>query len=131
MRVTSVVVFRLAAFLAAAGLVYAVTSHEPAGGSLILIAAATFTYLGVVLRAAARDTKPTTPTSNGETATTEETVHVGPTIWPFVFSLAAAVLVLGIVVERWLLIPGSIVFVASAIGWSADVRRQHAHGHRG
>ena len=60
-----------------------------------------------------------------------ETVHVGPTIWPFVFSLAAAVLVLGIVVARWLLVAGSVVFVASALGWFVDVRRQNAHGHRG
>src|SRR2546426_10765370 len=99
MRVTSLVVFRLAAFLGAAGLVYVVTSHEPAGGSMMLIAAATFTYLGVVLRAAVRDGG---PAARDDDAGTEEgsgeTIHVGPTIWPFVFSLAAAVLVLGSVV---------------------------------
>lgn len=132
MRVTALVVFRLAAFLAAAGLVYAVTSHEPAGGSLILIAAATFTYLGVVLRAAARETG---PAAHGDEAGGEngsaEAIHVGPTIWPFVFSLSAAVLVLGIVLARWLLVVGSAVFVASALGWFVDVRRQHAHGHKG
>ena len=61
----------------------------------------------------------------------EELMHVGPTIWPFVFSLAAAILVLGIVVQRWLLIVGSVVFVASAVGWFVDVRRQHAHARNG
>ena len=40
MRVAALVVLRLAAFLAAAGLVYAVTSHESAGGSLLLVAGA-------------------------------------------------------------------------------------------
>ncbi|SRR5712691_7448373 len=130
MRVTSLVVFRLAAFLAAAGLVYVVTSHEPAGGSLILIAAATFTYLGVVFRAAVREAG---PAAQGDEAGNEdgsaEMIHVGPTIWPFVFSLAAAVLVLGIVLARWLLGVGSAVFVASSLGWFVDVRRQHRQAH--
>ena len=129
MRVTSLVVFRLAAFLAAAGLVYAATSHEPAGGSLILIAAATFAYLGVVLRSAAREEGPAAHGGDEAGDGSAETIHVGPTIWPFVFSLAAAVLVLGIVLARWLLVVGSAVFVASALGWFVDVRRQHAHGH--
>jgi len=131
MKVTSLVVFRLAAFLGAAGLVYLLTAREWSGGLMILLAAATFTYLGVVLRAAARDSG---GSGNGGGRATEEEaspedIHVGPTIWPFVFSLAAAVLVLGIVVQRWLLVAGSVVFVASAVGWFADVRRQHAHGH--
>ena len=132
MRVTSLVVFRLAAFLAAAGLVYVVTSHEPAGGSMMLIAAATFVYLGVVLRAAVREggTAVREDDAGAEEEGSAETIHVGPTIWPFVFSLAAAVLVLGIVVERWLLVAGSVVFVASAIGWFVDVRRQHRQAHR-
>ncbi len=56
--------------------------------------------------------------------------HVGPTIWPFAFSLAAIGFVLGIVVARWLLIAGAALFVASAAGWFVDVRRQHQHGHR-
>src|SRR5438309_10812782 len=127
MKVTSLVVFRLAAFLRAAGLVYLRTAYEWSGGLMILLAAAALTYLGVVLRAASREAGPAAAEPEEQAAPEEG--HVGPTIWPFVFSLAAAVLVLGIVVQRWLLIAGSIVFVASAIGWFADVRRQHAHGH--
>jgi Cytochrome c oxidase subunit IV len=129
MRVASLVAFRLGAFLAAAGLIYLLTAYEWAGGLLVLLAAVAFTYVGVVLRAAAREVGPAAQTE--EELSSPEPVHVGPTIWPFVFSLAAAMLVLGIVVQRWLLIPGSLVFVASAIGWFADVRRQHAHGHPG
>jgi hypothetical protein len=130
-KVTSVVVFRLAAFLGAAGLVYLFTAYEWSGGLLILLAAVAFTYLGVILRAASKEAGPTAPGGEPEAEAGEDTIHVGPTIWPFVFSLAAAVLVLGIVVQRWLLIAGSVVFVASAIGWFVDVRRQHAHGHGG
>ena len=130
MRVTSRVVFRLAAFLAAAGLVYVVTAHEPAGGSMILVAAVAFSYVGLILRAAVRDADRTTrETTAGEERGREEDAHVGPTIWPFVFSLAAIGFVLGIVVARWLLFAGAAVFLASTVGWFVDVRRQHAHRH--
>jgi hypothetical protein len=123
MRVVSTVVLRLALFLAAVGVAYAVTAREPAGSSLILVGAAAFAYVGLILRAAARGA--------GEQADEPaEPEHVGPTIWPFAFSIAAIGLVLGVVVSRWLLVLGSAVFVASAIGWAVDVRRQHAHGHR-
>ena len=122
MKVVSTVVLRLAVFLAAAGLVYAVTAREPAGSSLILVGAAAFAYVGLILRAAARE-------AGGQADEPAEPEHVGPTIWPFVFSIAAIGLVLGVVVARWLLILGSAVFVASAIGWAVDVRRQHAGGH--
>jgi hypothetical protein len=124
MKVVSTVVLRLAAFLAAAGVVYAVTAREPAGSSMILVGAVAFGYVGLILRAAVRG-------AGGEADESRaEPEHVGPTIWPFVFSIAAIALVLGVVVARWLLVVGSAVFVASAIGWAVDVRRQHAHGHR-
>jgi Ca2+/Na+ antiporter len=130
MKVASLVVFRLAAFLTAAGLVYAVTSHELAGGSLILVAAVCFAYVGWILRAAVRDADPAAVEAQGrKEEPAEETDHVGPTIWPFGFSLAAMGFVLGIVVFRWLLGVGVALFVASAAGWVIDVRRQHAHGH--
>jgi len=131
MRVAALVVFRLAAFLAAAGLVYAVTSHEPAGGSLVLVAAICFAYVGLILRAAVRGAGPEAQEAEAaEEGAEAEMEHVGPTIWPFTFSLAAIGFVLGIVVAHWLLIAGATLFVASAAGWFVDVRRQHQHGHR-
>ncbi len=131
MRVAALVVFRLAAFLAAAGLVYAVTSHEPAGGSLVLVAAICFAYVGLILRAAVRGAGPEAQEADAaEDGAEAEMEHVGPTIWPFAFSLAAIGFVLGLVVARWLLVAGAAMFVASAVGWFVDVRRQHQHGHR-
>jgi hypothetical protein len=130
-KITSVVVFRLAAFLGVAGLVYVVTAREPAGGSLILVAAASFTYIGLILRAAVREAA-----QEGEREAeagqegTAESIHVPPTIWPFAFSLAAIGFVLGIVVAGCLLVAGAAVFVASTVGWFVDVRRQHADGHQ-
>jgi len=56
-------------------------------------------------------------------------VHIGPTIWPFVFSIAALLLVVGIVGIRWILIPGGILFAGAAAGWFRDIRQQwHPHG---
>jgi hypothetical protein len=124
MKVVSTVVLRLSLFLAAAGVVYAVTAREPAGSSMILVGAAAFAYVGLILRAAAREA------GEQEDEAPAEPEHVGPTIWPFAFSIAAIGLVLGVVVARWLLIVGSAVLVASAIGWAVDVRHQHAHGHK-
>src|SRR5439155_23791428 len=114
----------------AAGLVYAVTSHEPSGGSLILVAAVCFAYVGLILRAAVRNAEPASEQAQGrKEEPAEEEDHVGPTIWPFAFSLAAIGFVLGIVVARWLLVAGVALFVVSAAGWFVDVRRQHTHEH--
>jgi hypothetical protein len=127
-KVAAQVVFRLAAFLVLAGLVYALTSHELAGGSLILVTAVCFAYVGLILRAAVRGTGPEEQeTDAGPKDATAETEHVGPSIWPFAFSLAAIGLVLGIALARWLLFVGAALFVMSALGWFVDIRRQHSH----
>ena len=128
MKVASIVVFRLAAFLGAAGLVYLLTAYEWSGGLLILLTAVAFTYLGVILRGAARQEGPAAQAgeATGAEAGVDE-VHVGPTIWPFVFSLAGVALVLGVVVQRWWLILAGVAFVVAALGWTGDVRRSRRH----
>jgi small-conductance mechanosensitive channel len=55
--------------------------------------------------------------------------HVGPTIWPFVFSIAAIILAFGIALTRWLLPVGGVLFVAAAVGWFLDIRGQTTHEH--
>jgi hypothetical protein len=57
--------------------------------------------------------------------------HVGPTIWPFVFSLGAIALALGAVIGPWLPAIGGLVSAAAAVGWFIDVGRQWGHGHGG
>ncbi len=114
--------FSLAVFLAVAGTVYGLTSHELAGSALLLVAAATFCFLGVVSRMVARR----------ETGTEAEDaeVYVAPTIWPFGFAIAAVIIALGLIVSPWILIAAAIVFALSAAGWLRDVARSRAHaGH--
>jgi hypothetical protein len=57
----------------------------------------------------------------------EAEAHVAPTIWPFGFSIAAVLLALGLVVSRWLLAVGGVLFLLAAVGWFRDVARQHQH----
>jgi hypothetical protein len=109
----------LAAFLAIAGAVYGVTSHEPAGTTSLLVAAATFCFLGIVMRVVARNEAATEAPEEAE-------VHVAPTIWPFGFAISGVILALGLIVSRWILILGALAFALSAAGWIRDVAHSHA-----
>jgi hypothetical protein len=53
--------------------------------------------------------------------------HVGPTIWPLVFAVSAIGIVIGTVGNRWVLVPGGILFLAAAVGWVRDVHQQWHH----
>ncbi len=115
----------LAIFLVIAGAVYGITSHELAGAPLLLVAAVTFCYLGLVALSAVRRAARSQPEeAGGEEA---EEPHVPPTIWPFMFSIAAVTIGVGAVVSRWLLGAGVVLFALSALGWLRDVRRQRQH----
>ncbi|TMK86461.1 MAG: hypothetical protein E6G44_03420 [Actinobacteria bacterium] len=130
MKVASSIALALAAFLALDGLVYNLTAYEHAGGSMLLILAFTFAYLGFVLRGAARKAERALAQEAGgaEKEGPAELEHVGPTIWPFGFSLAALGLVVGVVIDAKVITAvGAALFAGSSVGWFLDVRRQHGH----
>jgi hypothetical protein len=108
----------LGGFLLVAGVVYAITAHEPTGTVNLLVTGATFFFLAVVLRRVARGT---------DEDVAEPLVHVGPTIWPFGFAISGVLLAFGLIVSPWILIAGGLVFAASAAGWLREVARSHAH----
>ena len=116
----------LAGFLVIAGAVYGITSHEYAGAPLLLVGGATFSYLGLVgrsvVRRSERDAAGSGPGGEGE-------VHVAPTIWPFAFSIAGLIIVLGLIVNPWILAIGVVAFAVSAAGWLREVLRGHADPH--
>ena len=123
MGMASRIMLSLAGFLLVAGAVYGLTSHELTGGPLLLAASVTFCYLGIVARSQARRSA-----AEGEGHTAEEAeAVVTPTIWPFGFAIAAATMVLGLIVTRWILIAAAIAFALSVAGWLRDVARSHAH----
>lgn len=127
MRLSVRILSGLSGFLLLAAAVYLLMSHrgggrDLAGPALMGIAAVGFGYVGLVLRAATRRAE---RAAAGEEAAA---AHVPPTIWPFAFSVAALVLVVGAVVATKVLVPlGLAVFAASAVGWFTDVRRAHRH----
>jgi hypothetical protein len=120
MRTISRISLSLAAFLAIAGSIYGLTSHEAGGTTLLLVAGATFCFVGLVVRR--EGGRPSGPEA-GEAAE----INVAPTIWPFGFAVAAVIIALGLIVSSWLLIVGAIAFALSAAGWLRDVGRSRTH----
>jgi len=109
----------LAAFLLVAAAVYAFTSHEPAGSTLLFVASATFWFLAFVARHVAKQ-------EAEQPEAEEDELHIGPTIWPFGFAISAVLLGLGVIVSTWILILGAVGFAVCAAGWLRDVARSHA-----
>jgi hypothetical protein len=109
-----------------AGAVYGITSHEYAGAPLLLVGGLTFCYLGLVGRSVVRRSQKRSEGSVGA----EGEVHVAPTIWPLVFSIAGVIIVLGVIVNEWIVAIGLLVFAVSAAGWLREVLRGHAHAER-
>ncbi len=125
MSVYARIVLGLALFLIAAGTVYGLTSHELVGTPLLLISAGCFAYIGLFVR---REVRAAATQTEADTRRADEAEpHVGPTIWPFVFSLAAVGLALGAIFNHWLLAAGGALFAAAAGGWFVDVGRQWRH----
>jgi Cytochrome c oxidase subunit IV len=122
--------FGLAAFLVVTGAIYGITSHELAGAPLLLVGSVTFFYLGIVARGRVRDASRPGGDGHAPDEASEAEAHVAPTIWPFGFSIAAVMLALGLVVSRWLLAAGGVLFLLAAVGWFRDVARQHQHADR-
>jgi FtsH-binding integral membrane protein len=93
MRVGMRIALSFALFLAVTGTVYAVSSHERRGTVLLLVCATSFLYVGFVLRGALRRASvPDTKETMAPEELSVESEHIGPTIWPFVFSIAALLL---------------------------------------
>jgi hypothetical protein len=120
MRMASRIWLTLAAFLLVAGGVYALTSHEYAGGSLMLVGAATFAYMAAVGWSLERIAEDEAHGDHGAD------VEVPPTIWPFGLAVAGLILLVGFVVSRWILAAGVVAFAVAAAGWLRQVIRAHA-----
>ena len=119
----------IALFLIVDAAVYLVTAREWTGGPLIAVTAVAAAFLGSVLRRTARRAAADLEQDPGAEIGGVELDHVGPTIWPAGFAVAAILLAIGLVTSVWILIPGAVVFTASVLGWFRDVRHQHEAHH--
>ena len=142
MRVYARIALLLGAYLLVGGLVYGGTGKERIGLVLLLVAGGGFAYLGLYARRAVRaadrassqaeaepggssGVEPGGPALTGET----ETEEVRPTIWPLVFSLAGAGIVVGVLASHWILLAGGLLAIAAAAGWFREVLSQgHERG---
>lgn len=114
----------LAAFLVITGAVYGITSHEKAGGPLLLVGAATFCYLGLVARSVVRRSE---KEADGPGHADVGEIHVASTIWPLSFAISGAIIAVGLIVDAWIVAVGALLFASSAAGWLRAVLRGHAH----
>ena len=122
MKLMGRIFLALGAFLVVAGVAYGLHSKDYQGLALILtVAGGAFLFGGYLAQAMQRANAAVSadqpPASEGEP-------HVGPTIWPLVFALSMAPLVVGALGSRWLLWAGAVVFVVAGVGWVLDVQRQ-------
>lgn len=131
MRVTIRLAFALSLFLLTAGTVYAVTAREWQGAVLMIAGSAAALYIGISLRLAERHAALSTDIEPGSGEASEEPEEVPQTIWPFVASLAALLLVIGAVGIHWVLILSVIVFVGAGAGWFTEIQRQRIHASGG
>jgi predicted membrane channel-forming protein YqfA (hemolysin III family) len=108
--------------------VYLLTQHEHEGFTLIAMTAVGFAYLGLYAALSMRKAKrQVAREAAGVGAEEIEEPHIAPTIWPVVFALSAVGFTAGVLAAHWLLIVGGVLFVAAAVGWAADARRQWRH----
>jgi hypothetical protein len=121
MKTISRIWFLLAGFLIIAGMVYGFTAHELTGAALLVVASGVFCFLGIIGRGIARGEPPQETEGSGGV----EEIHVGPTIWPFAFSIAAIVIVLGLIVTQVLIAVGVVIFALSARGWLRAASHEH------
>ena len=148
MRVGAILFMVLGAFVLVAGVVYGIWGTELAGTVYLCVLGVAFVYLARVLLHAARSEPGATedPTATGlaaghgaqgESLSREalEPVPVAahaspPAITPFLFALAGALVVLGLVFTRWLVLVGALGLGLVAIAWFLETApRRHAEGH--
>jgi hypothetical protein len=119
MNTLSRICLGLAAFLVVTGGVYGFTAHEHAGTIELLVSAATFCFLGIILRLVGAHEAEGQPEEEAE-------IQVAPTIWPFGFAISGVILAVGLIVSPWILVLGGLAAALSAAGWLRDVSRSHA-----
>ena len=149
MRVGAVLFIVLGAFVLVAGTVYGIWGTELAGTVYLCVLGVAFVYLARVLLHAARSEPAATEDpaatgaaagghgAEGESLSREalEPVPVAahaspPAITPFLFALAGALVVLGLVFTRWLVLVGALGLGLVAIAWVIETApRRHAEGH--
>lgn len=125
MRLMARIFLGLGVFMIVAGVIYGLHSYEWQGFALMLTVAGGALIIGGFIAQGVQRAQ--TAAADREQVEMEGEPHVGPTIWPLVFSLSMIGLVVGAVASRWVLAIGGALCIVALAGWLSDVHRQWQH----
>lgn len=110
----------IAAFVIAAAVVYGVASGEYAGTTLLLLAGVAALVMGGYLAWEARQPRPATDEARrGEGQYLPEA-----SIWPFGMGMGFVLMVNGVALGAWAVLPGAAVAALSTVGFARQSRRR-------
>ncbi|HVE45441.1 MAG TPA: cytochrome c oxidase subunit 4 [Acidimicrobiales bacterium] len=124
MSVGARMLLAIGAFLVVVTAVYWFFSYEEAGSVLLLLSAGLALIVGGYLWWATRARPTATSTAQGHGD--EEAEHYLPhaSIWPFGVGAGSVVLANGLALGLWAAVPGSMLLVASVIGYARQSRHR-------
>jgi hypothetical protein len=122
MRFSTWIGFGLGLYYLIAGFGYALTSHFVDGFPLMMGAAVSIALFGGYAYLAVR--RGELDLASREHAVEPVEPHVGSTIWPFGYAVAAIAFVVAFLAYSPLYALAAIMFLAATVGWFDDVRRQ-------
>lgn len=116
----------IAAFLALAALVYWLTSYEEAGTVMLVLAAGLGALAGAYLWAQDRRPGPDHPPGAGGQGEHGPGEHYLPhaSVWPLGVGAAAYLVVNGLILGIWFLVPGLVLAGVSVTGYCLQSRRR-------
>ncbi len=105
--------------IAALAGIYWFTSYEHAGTTMLVLATALVALVGWYVGLHPED-EPGAGDAGGE----GEPYLPGASVWPFCIGVASVLLLNGLLLGTWFLVPGALVLVASVIGFARQSRRR-------
>lgn len=109
-------------FVAIMGTIYWFTSYERAGTAMLLVAAILGLWAGAFLWRAARRVEVPPPGATGPEPGTTYLPEVSP--WPVGIGLGLTLVLNGLLIGTWFLVPGVMVLAVSVLGWARQSRHR-------
>lgn len=113
----------LGIFMLPLGIVYLLTSNEPAGSVMILVVAVAFSFIGVYLFIQSRrigGLRPEDHDGDFEEGQGDVGTFPSASIWPFVAATGLTVMAWGFVFSTFLVLPGAAMLGVSVIGMARE-----------
>lgn len=112
----------IGAFIAVLGAIYWWTSYEHAGSVMLTVAAVLGLWAGAFLWRAARRIEVAPPGTSGPEQGTTYLPDASP--WPIGIGLGLTLVLNGLLIGTWFLVPGVMVLAVSVLGWAHQSRHR-------